>query len=84
MQLEIDGREQASALSKEQVAPSGGAGGGHLGTLAPYLTRKSGNLMGAAHSAYPFAAQGFASPCVKKRSQGSFRNVGRIVHITDS
>ena len=66
MQLEINGREQASALSKEQVAPSGAAGGGRLGNLAPYLTRKSAIFnAGQTGRACLFAARGFGSRASK-------------------
>jgi len=48
MQLEIDGREQASALNKEQVAPSGAAGGAPPWQLSPLFDAASVRfLMGA-------------------------------------
>jgi hypothetical protein len=79
----LTGREQASALNKEQVAPSDAAGGGRLGTLAPYLTRKSGNFMGPdtalAHLQPRFSDPG-ASKSAAKAHSALF---GRIVRYTD-
>lgn len=77
------GREQASALNKEQVAPSGAAGGlpWHL---SPLFDAEKWEFNGAEPTACAFAAQGFGSPCVKKCSQGLFRNVGRTVQYIDS
>jgi hypothetical protein len=70
MQLEI--WEQASALNKEQVAPSDAVGGGRLGTLAPYLTRKSGNFMGPdtalAHLQPRFSDPGASKSAAKAHS----------------
>src|ERR1700722_14986984 len=72
----MEGKEQASGLSKEQVAPSGPAGGPPW-HLSPLFDAEACDLM-RSDQRLPICSPRFRIPCVRKRNAKA-PQCGRIV-----